>query len=237
MRCYFSDRLVPPLFCTLWRNNESATHASAGVVPVEKVQKDQLLLLSAHWVSAIVVTLLIHKSFQHHVRANSAAEQLWIPQTHSHYSFSSFLSSSSPHLRPISLFQLRNMINVHLATGGFSNCQHTGPVSALCTHIKHTHTHTDINMCQYVCEKRWTQKKRYAKKDIWEAHTKTCYTHPHTPHAHTGEGVRLGQVLAISQHINHPPLNNLSVVLTVWDCEDAAVLLPDNGTVAVAASF
>lgn len=37
---------------------------------------------------------------------------------------------------------------------------------------------------------------------------------PHT-HTHTGEGVQLGQVLAISQHINHPPLNNLSVVLTV----------------------
>lgn len=38
--------------------------------------------------------------------------------------------------------------------------------------------------------------------------------HTHT-HTHTGEAVQLGQVLAISQHINHPPLNNLSVVLTV----------------------
>lgn len=41
------------------------------------------------------------------------------------------------------------------------------------------------------------------------------HTHTHTP-AHTlGMAARLGQVLAISQRINHPTLNNLRVVLTV----------------------
>lgn len=46
------------------------------------------------------------------------------------------------------------------------------------------------------------------------------HVHMHTPthmppHSLTGEAQRMGQVLAISPHINHPPLNNLSVVLTV----------------------
>lgn len=72
-------------------------------------------------------------------------------------------------------------------------------------------------------------------------HTNTCNclyspcidtptpTHTHTPpHLHTGEPRRMGQVFAISPHINHPPLNNLSVVLTVGDCKDAAEPLLDN---------
>lgn len=112
------------------------------------VQIDEPPPRSAWWVwGPIVMTLLIHKRFQHCVRANRASgAALNTSDTASHYSFSSFFSSStsSPYLRPISLF-LRNMINVHLATGGFSNCQHTSPVSAVHTRA---HTCTEASVCK-----------------------------------------------------------------------------------------
>lgn len=62
-----------------------------------------------------------------------------------HYS-----SSPSSHLHPISLFQLRKMINVHLATGGFSNCQHTRRsqrnVHTCTCACAHAHRHMCVKM-------------------------------------------------------------------------------------------
>lgn len=105
----------------------------------------------------------------------------------SHYSFSSSLSSS-PHLRPISLFQLRNMINVHLATGGFSNCQHTGPVSAMHTHTQcHTKRlwkmHT-IDMQKYTPDTHTNKKKR---THIWIQYMCSRIQPPTHTRTHTQE--------------------------------------------------
>lgn len=111
-----------------------------------------------------------------------------------------------------------------------AQCTHTHTVSHQASvknaHNRHAKIHT-----------RHTHEQKEANTymdTVYVLAHPAAHTHTHT---HTGEAVQLGQVLAISQHINHPPLNNLSVVLTVWDCEHAAVLLPDDGTLSVTAPF
>lgn len=161
-----NSRPAPPFTPGIIKGTMSVRHVARLKLSRRRgVQIDEPPPRCAWWVwGPIVMTLLIHKRFQHCVRANSASgAALNTSDTASHYSFSSFFSSStsSPYLRPISLF-LRNMINVHLATGGFSNCQHTSPVRAVHTHM-HTHTRMHVHRGSSVQKRKCTQKKRYAK--------------------------------------------------------------------------
>lgn len=159
-----NSRPAPPFTPGIIKGTMSVRHVARRKLSRRIVQIDEPPPRSAWWVwGPIVMTLLIHKRFQHCVRANSASgAALNTSDTASHYSFSSFFSSStsSPYLRPISLF-LRNMINVHLATGGFSNCQHTSPVSAVRTH---THTRMHAHAQRFECVKNAHKRRTKTQK-------------------------------------------------------------------------
>lgn len=104
----------------------------------------QHLLVCQVWFSLpsgfgpIVVTLPIHKCFQHHVRANSATERLWMPQTPSLIILSPPPSLPLPISAPFLSFSWGTWLMCTLPLVVFLIAS-TPAQSAQCTH---THTHT-----------------------------------------------------------------------------------------------